>query len=275
MTYRKVDAGRGVEWLKQSIQLLLKNPAPFALMGLVMAVIMALPVLGGLALLILGPALYAGFMTAARTQEQGGNVEFTQLFAGFQEEGKLPKLLALCLPAVAAVIILGVIGAIVIGGALLGGGLSAASGSDAFAMAALGGGGIVFLIVALAVGFVAYALVFFAVPRVMFDNIEPFEAMKESWRAVIANIGAVLLYVVLVIVAYIVLGIVIGWISSLLMQLVSGIVMVPIVAVAIYFAWRDVFAVGEVAPSQVIAPEPPAPPPHDSGNAPTPPPPVA
>ena len=183
MTYRKVGAGRGVEWLKDSVQLLLKNPAPFALMGLLMAVIMAVPVLGGLALLVLGPALYAGFMVAARNQQASAPVEFTQLFAAFQQEGKLPKMLALCLPAVAAMIILGILAAVVIGGAMLGGGLSAASGSDAFAMAALGGGGIVFVLIALAVGFVAHALVFFAIPRVMFDDIEPFAAAISRFLA--------------------------------------------------------------------------------------------
>ena len=277
MTYRKVGAGRGVEWLKDSVQLLLKNPAPFALMGLLMAVIMAVPVLGGLALLVLGPALYAGFMVAARNQQASAPVEFTQLFAAFQQEGKLPKMLALCLPAVAAMIILGILAAVVIGGAMLGGGLSAASGSDAFAMAALGGGGIVFVLIALAVGFVAHALVFFAIPRVMFDDIEPFAAMKESFAAVIANIGAVLVYMVLLLLAYIVLGIVIGSWSQLLMQIVAGVVVLPVVAVAVYYAYRDVFAGTDAAitgeSAAVAAPYPQSPPPPAPGPSdPTPPP---
>jgi len=278
MTYRKVDAGRGVEWLKQSVQLLLKNPAPFALMGLMMAVLMAVPVLGGLALLILGPALYAGFMVAARNQESGAPVEFTQLFAAFQQEGKLPKMLALCLPAVAAMIVLGILAAVVIGGAMLGGGLSAASGSDAFALAALGGGGIVFVLLALVVGFLTYALVFFAIPRVMFDDVEPFAAMKESFSAVIANIGAVLVYMALVLVVYIVLAITIGNVSALLLQIVAGVVVVPVIAVAVYRSYRDVFG-GDGAvitgESAAVAPpvDPPQPPAAPLGpNDPTPPP---
>ena len=262
MTYRKVDAGRGVEWLKQSVQLLLRNPAPFALMGLLLAVIGLVPVLGGLAMLILGPALYAGLMVAARSQERSGNAEFTQLFAAFQEEGKLPKLLVLCLPAVLGVVVLGVLAAIVIGGAMLGGGLSAASGSDAFALAALGGGGVVFVLLALAVAFVIHALLFFAIPRVMFDGVEPFAAMKESWHAVLANIGAVLLFLVLVLVTYILVAMLLGNVSTLLTQLVLGVVVVPVAAVAVYRGYADVFGSGASAiTGEVPAAAPPAAPP--------------
>lgn len=257
MAYRNVQAGRGVEWLTQAVSLILKNPLVFLLMGLLLAVISAVPVLGGLALLVLGPAFYAGFMSAARRQQREGSAEFQQLFDGFQQEGRLPRLLALCLPAVGAVIVLAVLAAILIGGALLGGGLSAASGSDAFALAALGGGGIVFVLVALVVGFIAHALVFFAVPRVMFDDREPFDAMKESWRAVLANIGAVLLFLVLVLLGYLVLFVLLGWIDSVLVQILIGTVMVPLVAVGVWHAYRDVFGdITQESPAAAVAPPP-------------------
>ena len=268
MATRNVQAGRGVEWLSESVSLILKNPSVFLLMALLVAVISAVPVLGGLALLVLGPTFYAGFMSAARSQEREGRAEFQQLFDGFQE-GRLPRLLALCLPAVAAVIVLAVLAVILIGGAILGGGLSAASGNDAFAFAALGGSGVVFVLIALGVGFVAHALVFFAVPRVMFDDLEPFTAMKESWRTVLANIGAVLVFLVLVLLAYALLMVLVGWIDSVLAQVLIGTLMVPLVAVAVWRAYRDVF--GEVTQEAPVAVTPP-PPSSDRTDEPPPPP---
>lgn len=270
MAYRKVDAARGVEWIKQSVELLMGNPAPFALMGLVLAVISAVPVLGGLAMLVLGPALYAGIMTAARNQQASGNAQFTDLFAAFQQEGKLPGLLALCLPAVVAMIVVGIFAAILVGGALLGGALSAGTGNDGFAFAALGLGGGVLVLVALAVGLVAHALVFFAIARTMFDALEPFAAMKESGRAVVANIGAVLLFVALLLGAVLVLVLVLGWISTLLMQLVVAVVVLPVAVVGMYMAWRDVYALGAAAapadvPGDVPPPPAPAPAAVDGG----------
>ena len=256
MAYRTVQAARGIDWFSQAIALILKNPTPFLLMGLLLGVISAVPVLGGLALLVLGPAFYAGLMSAARRQAREGSADFQQLFDGFQQEGLLPKLLALCLPAVAAVFVLVVMAVVLIGGAMLGGGLSAASGSDAFAWAALGLGGVVFLLVALVVGFIAHALVFFAVPRVMFDAKEPFPAMGESWRAVLANIGAVLLFMVLVLVAYVVLFLVLGWLGVIGQVLITT-VMMPLVPVAMWQAYRDVY--GDITQeTAAVAPVPPA-----------------
>jgi len=106
------------------------------------------------------------------------------------------------------------------------------------------------------VGFVAHALVFFAVPRVMFDDLEPFAAMRESWRAVLANIGAVLLFLVLVLVAYLALWIVLGW-FAVIGQLLIAMVMMPLVPVAMWRAYRDVY--GEITQeTAAVAPAPPA-----------------
>lgn len=91
MSIRTVPASRGIEWIVKAIQLILANPAPFALMGLIMAVIGVVPVLGSLALAILGPALYGGIVWAARAQRQGETARFEQLFQAFHEDGKLGR----------------------------------------------------------------------------------------------------------------------------------------------------------------------------------------
>jgi hypothetical protein len=259
MNIRRVDAGQGIAWLTESVQLLQKNPAPFALMGLVIGAILLVPLLGALAMAIAGPALYGGIMFAAREQAAGRKADFNHLFAAFQQPGKIGPMLTLCLPGVAAGLLIMVLAVVFIGSALLAAGVSAAADANALAGASLGAGGLVFALLAIAVGLFAYALVFFATPRVMLDGVEPMAAMKESLNACLANWAAVLVFVVVLAVVAILISLVLSWLP-LLGHLVMTVVMVPVVCAAIYFASREVFGPGT---PMVIEPgdEPPAPPP--------------
>ncbi|MCK7593640.1 BPSS1780 family membrane protein [Pseudomarimonas salicorniae] len=264
MNIRRVDAGQGIAWLTESVQLLLKNPAPFALMGLVIAAVLLVPLLGSLAMAIAGPALYGGIMFAAREESAGRKADFQHLFAAFQQPGKAGPMLTLCLPGVVAGLTVLVLGVVFIGSALLAAGVSAAADADALAGASLGAGGLVFVLLALAVGLFAYALVFFATPRVMLDGIEPITAMKESLRACLANWAAVLVFVVVLAVVAIVASLLLGWVP-LLGHLLITVVLVPVVSTAIFFASREVFGTGAAPPAapsnEGPTGEPPAPPP--------------
>lgn len=264
MSFQTVPAGQGLKWITDAVNLILKNPAPFALMGVVVAVASMVPILGSFALAILGPALYGGIMYAAREQENGGTADFKQLFQAFNEPGKLPKMLVLCLPGIAAGIVITILAVILLGGALLGAGISGASSNSAAIGAGMGIGLLLFFVVALAVGVFAYALTFFATPRVMLDNIDPIPAMQESLKACLANIGAILVYVGILLVVAIVVVLVIGLVSPVLAQLLLMIAFIPVVSVAMYRAWREVFRHGitqEIPPVDAPPPTPPAPPP--------------
>lgn len=258
MNIRRVDAGQGIAWLTEAVQLLLRNPAPFALMGLVIGAIMMVPVAGSLAMAIAGPALYGGIVLAAREQHAGRSADFAQLFAAFQQPGKAGPMLTLCLPGVVAGLLILVLGVIFIGGALLAAGVSAATDSQALAGVSLGAGGLMFLVLAVAIGLAAWSLLLFAIPRVMLDGAEPLAAMQESARACLANWAAVLVFLVVVFVAALLVGVLLGWIP-LLGQLAFTIVAVPVVSSALFFASRDVF--GSTAAFPVNDDEPPAPPP--------------
>lgn len=271
MAFRKVEAGNGVNWLRDAVQLITKNPVPFLVMGLILAVAVMIPLLGGLAIAILGPALYAGIMFAAREERNGRRAEIMHLFRGFQAEGKLPKLLILCLPGIAAGIVLAIIGVILLGGAMIGAGMSAGEFGEsggALAAGALGGSMLLFLLLALVIGFFAFALVMFAMPRVMFDGREAFDAMKESLRATLANIVPVIVFGIIVLLGAIVVTAILSFISAALAQLVVGTAIYPLVSVTIYYAWRDVFAGS--AESVAAAPPPPAPPPAEPPASPPP-----
>jgi hypothetical protein len=257
MSFQQVPAGNGLQWLTGSINLILKNPAPFALMGLLVGVIAMVPILGGLALLILGPALYGGIMYAAREQVAGRKADFPQLFQAFREEGKLGKMMMLCLPGIAAGIVIAVLAVVVLGGALLGAGVSSSSNAGAGMAAAFGLGGVLFLLIALAVGLASYALTFFATPAVMLDSAEPVAAMKQSFQACLANLGAILVYVGILIVVTVVLSVVLGWIP-LLGHLLLMTALMPVVAVAGYLAWTQVYRGDTAQELPPVAPPPPS-----------------
>ena len=258
MAFQKVPAGNGLQWITDSVNLIMKNPVPFLLMGLVVGVISMIPILGGLALLVLGPALYGGIMYAAREEQSGRKADFQQMFQAFKEEGKLPKMLLLCLPGVAAMVILGVLGVVLLGGAMLGAGVSASASADPSAsLAAFGVGALLFFLIAIAVIIVCYAFTFFATPRVMLEGGEPIEAMKDSVRAVLANIGAMLVYCIILLLVVVVVGAILSLIP-LIGSLILMTALTPLVAVAAYLAWRQVYR--QDITQEIPPAAPPAPP---------------
>src|SRR5690606_20736762 len=129
--------------------------------------------------------------------------DFTHLFQAFNAPGKLPKLLVLCLPGIAGGILIGILAVIFIGGALIGAGVSASSNPNAAMAAGMGGGFILFMLLTLAIAVFVYALTFYATPRVMLDNMEAVPAMRESLSACKANIGALALYICVLLLAVI------------------------------------------------------------------------
>lgn len=245
MNFGKVDAGHGLNWLTEAVGLVFKNPVAFLVMGVILAVINFIPILGGLALTICGPALLGGIVFAAREEAEGSKAEIPHLFRAFQEPGKIGPMLLLCLPTIVGGAVLLICGFVFGLGALLGGGLSAVNGGSGAGLGgAIGGGVFILLLVAVALMFLIYALQFFAVPRVMLDGIEPFTAMKESLSACLANLGAFLVFGIVLFVAFIVLAIVLmlipllGWLALIT-------VATPVFACAQYFAWRELYANAE------------------------------
>lgn len=255
MAFRKVAADSSIRWIGEAFRLVMGNPVPFLLMGLLIGVVALVPVIGTLALAIVGPTLYAGIVYATREQAAGRAADFQHLFVGFQE-GRLPRLLMLCLPGIAAGLLLAVLLMVFVGGALVSAGVSAATDSDAIAALGVGGGGLVVLLLALVVGVAAYAMVFFAIPRVMLTEVEPIEAMRDSFRACLANIGAFLLFIGAVFLGAMVVSLLTGWISSVIAQLIATTVLIPLVSATLYFAFRDVYR-DDITQELPSAPAPP------------------
>jgi hypothetical protein len=258
MSFGKVDAGNGLNWLTEAIGIVFRNPAAFLVMALIVGVINLIPFLGGLTILVCGPAFLGGIAYAARAEAEGGKAELGQLFQAFQEPGKIGPMLLLCLPTIVGAAVLLVFGLIFGVGALLGGGLSAANGSSLGA-GTIGGGIMLLCLIAVVIMLAIYAFQFFAIPRVMFDGVEPFAAMKESFSACLANIGAFLVFGVVFTVICCVAAMVLIWIPIIGWIVMAGVGTV-ILGAALFVAWRQVYAVPASAAGTMPPPAPEAPP---------------
>jgi uncharacterized membrane protein len=259
-----VEAGRGVAWLEQGVKLLLRNPTIFLVNALIYAVIVVailqLNFVAGMAGVLLSmiigaaiePALFAGLVYAYREEDRGGKAEIPHLFQGAQAPGKLIPLLMLGAPRLAVGIVMMVLGQLILGSALMGAGLSSIGALGA-SLSSLGGKFALLALIGLALGAGALMMVIFAIPRVMFDGIDPIEAMKESVSACLSNIAPLLILGVLLLVGVVVLGFVLSFLNMigvLLLTMATG----AVASAAVYLAYREIFG------GSAAAIPPPAPP---------------
>ena len=247
MNHRKVEAGRGAGWIRAGYELLVRNPGVFLTMALILAVGQAIPLVN-LAMVVAGPALFGGFLFALREQDEGRPAELRHLFLAFQTPGKAGPLMLLCLPGVAAVLMIGVILFVWIGAAFMGYGMSGNTTGAAAWDAALGIGAIVAVVLVVAIAFALYALMFYAVPRVLFDAQAPGAALRQSLVATFANLGAMLvfggLFWLMCVVGFAVTSIVpvLGWMAW-------GVAVTALAAACVYSGYKDVFGAAEPAPA--------------------------
>lgn len=255
MAFRTVEAGRGIEWIKQIIDVIKGNPVAFLVMGLILGVIAIIPLLGSLALLVLLPAFYAGFCYAAREQTQGRLADIKHLFQGFNEPGRIGPLVTLCLPQVAAGVVAVVLVFLLVGGAILSGGLAAGGDANPAAMfSALGVTGLVLFLLLFALFVAVWMMLLFAIPKVMFEGTEPFPAMKESFAAALANLVPIIVFALIVGISFMIVGAILSLIP-LLGMIAAVALFYAVIGVAHFVIWRDVFGAEDT--SSVLPPPAP------------------
>lgn len=256
MTHRTVEAGRGIEWLKQIIEIIKGNPVAFLVMGLILGVIAIIPLLGSLAILVLLPTFYAGFCYAAREQTHGRQADIKHLFQGFNEPGRIGPLVTLCLPQVAAGVVAVILVVMLVGGAMLSGGLAAGGDADPTAMfAALGGTGFVLFLLLFALFVAVWLMLIFAIPRVMFEGEAPFAAMKDSFTVALANLVPIIVFALIVGICFMIIGAILAFIP--LPGMIAAVaIFYAVIGVAHYVIWRDIC--GDQVESASLPPAPPA-----------------
>ncbi len=257
MSFRQVDVNNSVGWLSKGWEIFSKNPGVWILMALITFVIfvllMFIPLLGQLAGAILGTLLYAGMIHAASEQDAGRNIDLNHLFRAFQDSSKFSPLIILSLIAVAGAVLSLVLGFLFVGGAIGAAAIGGATNSGGLAVGALLGGGLLWVLLSMVIKLAVSALMFFAVPRIMLEGGDPIAAAKDSLNAVLANIGPMLVFGLIVIVLSIIAAIpfFLGWL-----------VLMPVLAGANYAAYQNVYgSVITLPPTEPTAPTPPSEPP--------------
>ena len=226
---RTVPPGQGLEWIREGWELFKVQPVIWILMLIVAgAIFMGLsfiPLLGVAASVML-PLLMGGWMISSERVRTQGELQFEDLFAGFNKHlGPL---------AIAGLIYLGAsIGAMIVAvvfGGLFGGLLAVtqvnAGEAGLFLFVMLG------FLFGMAMLVPVMMLIWFAPALIVFHNLPPTQAMKLSFIGCLRNIVPFLIYglVSMVLLFLGAIPLLLGWL-----------VVYPVLFCAAYTGYRDIF----------------------------------
>jgi hypothetical protein len=230
MSYRTVDAARPVEWIKSAFAAFMKAPLPFIVMTVVVIVIgfvaNLIPVIGAAVAAALGVYWVVGFQHAARKIESGGTADIPDLFAGLSGDRTVPLAYVAAVPASVNLVF-----------GLLGLGMPIIAG-----------------LLSLPATILVWLIIYFAVPRVYFDRVEPITAMQQGLQASLANIVPLIVVTVLNVLLLI---------AGTLALLIGLLAALPVIFLGSYYGYRDVYGAAggyAAAPGPMPPPPPPGPP---------------
>lgn len=229
---RGVAAGRGWDWIVSGWELFKKQPGMWiglVVVAMILFIVMALiPLVGSLASMVLGPVFAGGVMLGCKALDEGGELEFGHLFAGFRDKLGI-------LAAVGAIYLVAVVVIALVVGLVTGAGLFALmSGGDPGAGATAGAvmGMLLAVLLMLALLLPVFMAMWFAPALVVLQDRGALDAMKESFAGCLKNIVPFLLYGVVLFVASIIAAIPLG---------LGYLVLLPVAAGSVYTSYRDIY----------------------------------
>lgn len=241
MEFKTLGAGRGLGWMGDGWSLVKGQLGIWVLLVviyLVLEIVLQLiPFLGGLVAALISPGLVAGMFLAARYADEGKTVDVNLLFQPLMGERTRGPLLTLGAMAIVFSILVALVLMAMLGDAMKGLSMSEGAGSAeaemalASGMMGMGMGGMLLIMLLVVVYSMA---MWFAAPLVLFAGLAPIEAMKLSFKAVLANWLPVLVFGLLIFVLGIVASIplLLGWL-----------LLMPVLFAAMYVSYKDVFDV--------------------------------
>lgn len=243
MNFKTVDAGRGVGWIGDGWNLVKGQLGAWILLVIVYLVIeivlQIIPFVGGIVAALISPGLVAGMFLAARYADESKTVDLNLLFQPLMEQRTRGPLLTLGAMAIVFSILIALVLMAMIGGAVSGASL-AGNGENVSAdvllasgMLGIGFGGMLIILLLVAVYSMA---MWFAAPLVLFAGVAPFEAMKLSFKAVLANWLPALVFGL----AVLVLGVV-----ATIPLMLGWLLLMPVLFTAMYVSYKEVFDVPE------------------------------
>lgn len=257
-TPNTIPIGRGFTWIEKSIsKTLMPNLGMWMLIGLIYVLISIalsfIPLVNLVVPYLLGPVFAAGLALGAHAVYKSEKLEIGQLFAGFQHPrssqlfifGAITLVFYLLMFA----LIIGVIGFEVLGLAMSG------SEPDAAALGSLAGKFLMLIPIGLIIGVIFLLAMWFPPTLIALHDVSVVDAIKIGFKGAVKNLGAVIVFLLMLIVLGIVLGIVfsivaaiIGFISSTLAFVLMFLLFIPIALLGAgfwagitYHAYRDIF----------------------------------
>lgn len=230
----EIPASRGAVWIAQSWKLF--AAAPLAWLGLcagwiaITFALLIVPFVGGVVANFLQPVFFASFAIAAFRQSAGERIVMSDLFSGFKRNLKaLVNLGAILLMAEIVVFA----GMALLGLPLLGSGAGEPQlNLSEFADALEGKEWILFLGTALLV--MVKGAFWFAPQLIAFHGMGTAQAMRWSVYAAISNVGALVVYGLLVLTMFIAALMPMPWVVGLALVM-------PLVVISTYAGYREVF----------------------------------
>ena len=290
-TINKVPASAGAEWLLRGFALLRKAPLALGVLGLIWGLLSLLGVqlmtlnasLGlvvQLGLALMGPLLFAGLLWAVHEVENDRPALPGHLLHAVRSD-RTASVLSTLLPQVVAAVVLGVLLLVMVGPTQLQQlaevmvklqeTAQAGGQPDPELMRSLPVGRLFLWMLLLIVAAIAVSFVtFVAVPEILFGGRGGLEAMRNSFRACVHNLGAMVVFYLLMLVSLFAISFAVQLIA-MLVQLVAGpgaaiwvanlllmSVLMPLLAGAVYHAWQQMLG----APAKASTTEPATAPTH-------------
>jgi len=232
---RGVAAGRGVSWIGEAWNIFKQAPGLWIGIVIVLFVIFMvaafIPIVGPLATMLFFPAFMGGLMMGCRALDEGGELEFAHLFAGFRD--KIGPLIAVGALYLAGYIVIMLIAAAITGVgvfSMMGMGAQGESPDPTAFFATMG----IALLLVMALTIPLLMAVWESAPLVVFHDQGAIEAMKGSFMGCVKNLLPFLVYGVVMMVLSIVATIPIG---------LGWLVLGPMAVATVYTAYKDIYLV--------------------------------
>ena len=223
-----VSVGNVFGWWRRGWSLFIAEPIQWLLLSLILAVIMLasarVPLIGGLAAMLLTPVFMAGMLYAGRRGAGGEKPEVADLFIGFRQRTDTLLLLGVLYALAQFLIFLVVL-------AVFSSGIFGADGNTGPNL------GAVFVVLALLLSLILSTpllmAMWFAPALVFFDNMQPLAAMKVSFAACMENLLPILTHGLIILL--------LSFFASLPV-LLGFLVFLPVLFGSVLASYRDVFA---------------------------------
>lgn len=253
----KKPAGRGAAWLFQAIALFLKSPFVWILTIIcffLIGLLQMIPILGPIAMTLLGPVFIAGLVLGARQLDETDSFRVGCLFQGFRQGlGQLLLLGLLFLAATTAAVLVSLAVSFAFAGTNLLNLPNQAAQANFSPMAAL------LMVLLMLAAFVPIMMGYWFAPALIAINEKPvFAAIALSFRACLRNILPFLIYSLVALGVGIAAGLLIGTLFAIfaavgggagvaaaivpvLLVLLLMLALMPIYVSSIYTSYKDVF----------------------------------